>query len=206
MIRYLSSCNFDTNDEFLKEWINNHDNKILLIFNALDNKGEEKIINNTKLDKDILEKIGFNVKVIDLKDYFDKENELRKLFNDYHALCIMGGNVYVLRCAMKFSGLDKILQELINDDNYLYTGYSAGGCILSKDLDIYKLVDTPIYFYGRGIINEGLGLIDYVFIPHYQSDYHKVKLVHETVDICKKNNIKFKALRNGEAVIERNKI
>ncbi len=206
MIRYLSSCIFNDNDEFLKEWINKHDNKILLIFNALDNKGEEKIINNTKSDKEILEKIGFNVKVIDLKDYFDKQDKLRELFNEYHALCIMGGNVYVLRSAMKCSGLDKILQELINDDNYLYTGYSAGGCILSKDLKIYDLIDTPLDFYNKGIIYDGLGLIDYVFIPHYQSNYHKVHLIHETVDICKNNNINFKALRDGEVTIERNKL
>ena len=38
MILYLSSKKFGNNEKFLKDWINNHNNKILLISNALDDK------------------------------------------------------------------------------------------------------------------------------------------------------------------------
>lgn len=52
----------------------------------------------------------------------------------------MGGNVFVLRQSMKHSGFDIFLKEISNDDNYLYIGYSAGSCVLSKRLDIFKNV------------------------------------------------------------------
>ena len=72
MILYLSSKKFGNNVKFLKDWIDNHNKKILLIFNALDAKGEDKIINNVKDDINLLEEIGFEVKTIDLKKYFGK--------------------------------------------------------------------------------------------------------------------------------------
>ena len=69
MILYLSSQKFGKETTFLKEWIKKHNKKILLIFNALDAKGKEKIDNNIKEDKSLLEEIGFEVTIIDLKDY-----------------------------------------------------------------------------------------------------------------------------------------
>ena len=42
MILYLSSQKFGTDTTFLKEWIIEHDNKLLLIFNALDAKRSRK--------------------------------------------------------------------------------------------------------------------------------------------------------------------
>lgn len=75
---------------------------------------------------------------------------------------------------MKHSGFDIFLKEISNDDNYLYIGYSAGSCVLSKRLDIFKNVDEPINYYNKDeIIYDGINLIDYVFIPHYKSNYHK---------------------------------
>ena len=79
MILYLSSQKFGTDTTFLKEWIIEHGNKILLIFNALDAKGQEKIDNNVNDDISLLEQIGFKVKVLDLKDYFDNQEKLKKI-------------------------------------------------------------------------------------------------------------------------------
>ena len=207
MILYLSSKQFGHNEDFLKNWIKKYNNKILLILNALDAKGKEKINNNVNEDKILLEKIGFDVKIIDLKDYFGKNNQLKDEVLKYNAFCIMGGNVFVLREAMKYSGFDKILKELSNKEDYLYIGYSAGCYVLSKKLDIFKIIDEPIDFYKKGeIIYEGLDLIDYIFIPHYKSNYHKVKLIDKIVDICSKEKIKYKAFKDGEVSIEECKI
>lgn len=203
MILYLSSQKFGNNVNFLKDWIENHNKKILLIFNALDAKGEDNIINNVKDDINLLEKIGFEVKTIDLKKYFGKENQLRKDFLNCNAFCVMGGNVFVLRQSMKHSGFDMFLKEISNDDNYLYIGYSAGSCVLSKRLDIFKNVDEPINYYNKDeIIYDGINLIDYVFIPHYKSNYHKAYLIDELVDKCKKENIKYKTFSDGDVTIE----
>lgn len=51
MILYLSSQKFGNDSTYLKNWIKEHSNKILLIFNALDAKGEDKIQLN--VDEDI---------------------------------------------------------------------------------------------------------------------------------------------------------
>ncbi len=203
MILYLSSQKFGDNDAFLKEWISNHSNKLLLIFNALDAKGKEKINNNIKEDTSLLEKIGFDVTVIDLKDYFAKHDELKHVCQNYSAFCVMGGNTFVLREALRYSGFDILLKEMSNSNNYLYIGYSAGSSVLSENLDIFKIVDEPINFYNNGdIIYDGIGLINYVFIPHYKSDYHKAHLIDKIVDICERDNIVYKALRDGEIIIE----
>jgi dipeptidase E len=47
---------------------------------------------------------------------------------------VSGGNVFVLRQAMKLSGLDQILITKSEHDNFVYGGYSAGCCVLSKML------------------------------------------------------------------------
>ena len=162
MILYLSSQKFGKETTFLKDWIKKHNKKVLLIFNALDAKGKEKIDNNINEDKSLLEEIGFEVTIIDLKEYFDRASDLIKICQNYSAFCVMGGNVFVLRQAMKYSGFDTFLKDISNRKEYLYIGYSAGSCVLSKELSLLKNVDEPIDFYNRGeIIYDGIGLIDY---------------------------------------------
>lgn len=206
MILYLSSKKFGNNEKFLRDWISNHNNKILLISNALDIKEKEKVDKNINEDINLLEKIGFKVDTIDLKKYFDKHDELEKICKKYNALCVIGGNVFVLRAAMKYSGFDRYLKKISKDGNYLYLSYSAGSVVLSKKIDMFKIVDEPIDFYNKKeIIEEGLNLIDYLFIPHYKSNYHKAHLIDEIVNNCKNNNIKYKAFKDGEYIIEVNK-
>ena len=203
MILYLSSKYFGANTDYLEQWIENNNRNVLLIFNALDCKGKDKIINNVNNDKKLLEKIGFEVTVVDLKDYFGRYEELKKICLEFNAFCVMGGNVFVLRQAMKYSGFDRFLKEISTDNNYLYIGYSAGVCVLSEKLDIYEKVDEPINYYNNEIIYDGIDLIKYTFIPHYKSNYHKSHLIDELVDKCKLENIEYKALSDGEVIIEK---
>jgi len=199
---YLSSYKFGNDTKYLKDWISKNNNKILLIFNALDAKGEEKTRNNVDIDTKLLEEIGFEVNVVDLKDYFGKEELLKKDFSKYNAYCVIGGNVFVLRQAMKFSGFDEYLKEISSNDNYLYIGYSAGSCILSKDLEPLAIVDEPICFYNESkVIWEGIGLVDYLIIPHYKSNYHKSNLIDELVLKCEKEKIKFETIKDGDIKI-----
>lgn len=199
----MSSQKFGNEIEVLRNWINEHNNKILLISNALDAKEKRKIEFNVKEDTELLQEIGFDVKLVDLKDYFKNNKELNKDFSKYKACCVMGGNVFVLRQAMKYSGFDEFLcQKFLNND-FLYIGYSAGSCVLCKNLKIFDIVDEPIKFYEKNeIIYNGLNFIDYIFIPHYESNYHKVNLIQEVVEKCKIKNENFKAVRDGEVIIQ----
>lgn len=199
---YMSSQKFGNKIDILKQWINEHDNKILLIFNALDAKEKRKIEFNIKEDTKLLQDIGFDVKVVDLKYYFENNKKLKQDFAKYNSCCIMGGNVFVLRQAMEYSGFDKFLYEKSLDNDFLYIGYSAGCCILGKDIKIFDIIDEPIKFYGKNrILYNGLGFINYIFIPHYKSDYHKVNLIEELAEKCKYENKNFKAVKNGEVII-----
>ena len=181
MLLYLSSQKLGNRVDVLKKWIKEHDNKILLIFNALDAKGQDVINKNVLEDKKLLEEIGFDVSICDLKNYFDCPEKLRADFTQYHAFCVMGGNVFLLRQAMKYSGFDQFLKGISSSD-YLYIGYSAGSVILSKDLSGFRGIDDEVFYRSKAdLLYEGLSLIDYLFIPHYQSNYRKVELIHNLV-------------------------
>ncbi len=202
MLLYLSSQKLGNRVDVLKKWIKEHDNKILLIFNALDAKGQDVINKNVSEDKKLLEEIGFDVSVCDLKNYFDCPEKLRADFTQYHAFCVMGGNVFLLRQAMKYSGFDQFLKGISSSD-YLYIGYSAGSVILSKDLSGFLGIDDEIFYrLKEDLLYEGLSLIDYLFIPHYQSNYRKVELIHNLVEDCRKNDIRFQAVRDGDVIIK----
>lgn len=200
---YMSSQKLGNEIDVLKKWINEHNNKILLIFNALDAKSKEKIEFNIKEDKKLLQEIGFEVKLVDLKDYFEDNKKLNNDFIKYNACCVMGGNVFVLRQAMRYSGFDEFLYQKFSDNNFLYIGYSAGSCVLCENLKIFDIVDEPIKFYEKNeIIYNGINFINYIFIPHYESNYHKVNLIQEVVEKCKIENKKFRAVRDGEVIIQ----
>lgn len=202
MLLYMSSQKFGNDTNILKDWINKHDNNIVIIPNALDAKGDEKIQKNLKEDVELLQKIGFNVTIIDLKNYFGDYNKLKEKLSNYNACCVMGGNVFVLNKAMNHSGFDIFLKEKKNED-FLYIGYSAGSCILSKNLDNLDTIDEPISFYDEQNVNyKGLGFVDYIIIPHYKSNYHKAHLIDEVVKKCKNENIDFKTIQDGEVLIE----
>ncbi len=206
MLLYISSKKFGKDTTFLKDWITKHNNEIALIPNALDSKGEEKLQKNLKEDIELLEEIGFKINIIDLKEYFGKYDKLKEKLSNYNTYCVMGGNVFVLNKAIKLSNFDMFLKEKKNDDNYLYIGYSAGSCVLSKNLKPLAMVDEPISFYGKTNIDyEGVGFIDYTIIPHYKSDYHKSELIDNLVLECQKQKIKFKTIKDGEVIIEKTK-
>ena len=85
MLLYLSSQKFGNKINLLKNWIKEHDNKILLVFNAMDAKDAEKVENNIKEDRKLLEEIGFEVTILDLKEYFDNKEKLKEKFMKYNA-------------------------------------------------------------------------------------------------------------------------
>lgn len=202
MLLYMSSQKFGNDTSILKDWINKHDNKIVIIPNALDAKGEEKIQKNLEEDIELLEKMGFNVTILDLKDYFGQYNKLKEKLLNYTACCVMGGSVFVLNKAMNLSGFDIFLKEKKNED-FLYIGYSAGSCVLSKNLEQLDIVDEPISFYDKQNVNyKGLGFVDYVIIPHYKSNYHKAHLIDDVVKKCQNENIEFKTIQDGDVLIE----
>jgi len=151
-----------------------------------------------------LRSLGLVVEFLDLKAYFSKTDELRKKINGLGGVFVRGGNTFVLRQAMKLSGFDVIFRELLKRDDFVYAGYSAGICVLAPDFKALQIVDDPTdkpYKELRETIWKGLGFLDYIILPHYKSDHPETEDIDKEVEYCKKNNIPFKTLRDGDVII-----
>lgn len=157
-----------------------------------------------KSDMAELSKLGLSVEMLDLKDYFGKTDKLRKKIKKLGGVFVRGGNTFILRQAMKLSGFDVIFKELLKREDFLYSGYSAGICVLATDFGALKTVDDPTdkpYPELRKTIWKGLGYLDYIILPHYKSNHPESADIDKEVQFCKDNNLPFKTLRDGEVII-----
>ncbi len=201
---YLSSYKLGNKAEELKKWITEHGNKICLIPNSRDVfPDSERKTAGIHADAQELTDLGFDVTIVSLEDYFYEKEELVERLKEFNAFYVIGGNTFALRQAMYLSGFDEYLKTLENNPNYLYAGYSAGICVLAKDMHGLELCDNPnINPYGLDTMWNGLGYFDYLFLPHYKSDHKETKLIDDCVEYCDKHNIKYKTLHDGDVIIE----
>ena len=201
---YLSSYKLGNNIDELKKWIAQNGNKIILIPNSRDiYEDSERLRNGINKDIEMLKEIGFDVEVISLKKYFKNSKQLEEDFSQNNAFFAIGGNCFALRKAMQLSGFDEFLKKQVDNPNFLYSGYSAGICVLSPILSGLNLVDEPLNPYNNDeVIYEGIGLLDYVPVPHYKSDHPESHLIDEVIKYMLENNIKHQPLRDGEVIIE----
>jgi dipeptidase E len=202
---YLSSFRFGNEVETLKKMMPKN-NKIGHINNARDFVGRNDAIAKERQDEEIeqLNSFGFKAEALDLKDYFGNSNALEKKLAELGGVWVSGGNTFVLKQAMKLSGFDKLFNNLMHRQDFLYGGYSAGICVLSSSLEPIKHVDDPNNFPYEEIKRvsfEGLGVFNYAFLPHYKSDHYESEAISKEVERCIENKWLFKALRDGEVVI-----
>ena len=203
MLLYLSSYKLGNEIEVLKNWIKENGNRIILIANSRDWSLESQAKEESILrDCALLQQIGFDVKRLDLREYFGKEEKLRQDLEKERAFFAIGGNTFTLRMAMKYSGFDKYLIEISNSDKYLYAGYSAGICVLAPKLNGLDLVDEPINPYNSdSALYEGINILDFIPVPHYKSEHPESQLVDRVVELFEEKKIKYKALRDGDVII-----
>src|SRR3989338_4353903 len=199
---YLSSYELGNETEKLTKLVPK--GKIGYVPNARDFTGADPVRRAKRNENDMnsLRGLGFEVEMVNLQDYFGKQDELKKKLEELGAIFISGGNVFVLRQAMKLSGLDEFLKELRNTD-FLYSGYSAAGCVLAtslKGMDLVDPLDTP-YKEQKEILWDGLGFVDFRFMPHWDSNHPESADIDKEIAFCKENNIPYRAIRDGEVII-----
>lgn len=201
---YLSSFRVGNEIEQLKKLIPQN-TKTAYISNALDfADGQDWMKEFTQTDIKDLKKVGLDVERFDLRNYFHKKLQLEKDLQKYGVIWVSGGNVFVLRQAMALSGFDKVLIELNNSNDILYGGYSAGICVLGPSLHGLELVDSinhKPYEEQSDIIWEGLNLIDYIIVPHFDSNHPESQAVRNVVEYCKKHKIPYKTIKDGEVIV-----
>ncbi|MEK7495528.1 MAG: Type 1 glutamine amidotransferase-like domain-containing protein [Patescibacteria group bacterium] len=203
---YLSSYKLGNETEKLKELIKETNEKFGYIPNALDYTGADQMDVKQHCEKDIkdLGQYGAKVEMLDLKNYFEKENELKTKLACLGGLYVSGGNTFVLRQAMRLSGLDKIIHEMSDRNDFLYIGYSAGVCVITPNLKPYAITDNAMDFPYKQIkeqVWEGLNILDFVFQPHYHSNHPESKSTDKEIQYCIDNKILFKAYKDGEVMI-----
>jgi len=176
----------------------------LVIGNALDHARGDLREMYARGSVDALSGLGFSTAEMDLRDYFGAPDRLGTALRDVGLVWVNGGNVFLLRRAMRQSGLDRYLIERRNDDGFVYGGYSAGACVAGPTLRGAHLVDAPDAIaagYVAADIWDGLGLIPYSIVPHYKSDHPESSRVDPMVEYFIVNKLPFVALRDGEVII-----
>ena len=184
---YLSSYKLGNETETLKKWL--APTKREWIYSECIRFLEpDRFKVNTEFDMNQLNDLGFEVEILDLRDYFERIEVLRTKLLELDMLWVSGGNTFILRQAMRLSGFDELIADLQKRPNFVYGGYSAGCCVLSPTLQGLQIVDEPyVYPYElKETIWEGLGLIDYAFLPHFDSDHPESEAINKEVEYCKK--------------------
>ena len=197
---YLSSSELGDETEKLKALVPRK--AIGYVPNALDVSRADPERRERRIEKDVssLHELDLAVEMIDLRDYFGKQVELRDALSSLGAIFVSGGNVFVLRQAMRLSGLDAVLRAFRDRRDFLYAGYSAAGCVLAPDLKAYGIADeaeTP-YSELKEVIWEGLGFVDFALMPHWTPESAEIE---REIEFCRQNDIAYKAIRDGEVLI-----
>lgn len=203
---YLSSFLLGNHPEELAKMAG--DNKrVAIIANAGDMGTPEMRLKIFDRDTGFMRSLGFEPEEVDLRAYFGKQDALAQHMNQFGIVWVRGGNVFVLKRAYEQSGFDAVISNRIKEDSIVYSGYSAGVCILAptlKGIDLCDPVDVVPPGYASEFSWNGLDIIPYSILPHYKSDHPETEMIDEVVAYAEKNNIPFKTLRDGQAIV-RNK-
>ncbi len=200
---YLSSYFLGNHPEELAKLVGSN-KKVGIIMNAADIYGNEK--RPTYLENEIekMKAIGLTAEELDLRDYFNSSAQLKTKLQDYGLVWVMGGNSFTLRQAMRMSGFDSIIKDLVASESLVYGGFSAGSCVAAQTLKGIELVDNPEQIpegYDTEIIWEGLGLVDFSIAPHYRSEHPESEEIEKVVKYFEDKRMPYKALHDGEVLV-----
>ena len=148
-----------------------------------------------KLIKDIYKNLGCETGKISNKTLTHievVEEKIRKADIIY----IGGGDTVKLVNVLKENGIDKMLREKL-DTNSVLSGISAGAIAYLKS----GLSDTEIInnISNNYVEIDGLGFIDYMFVPHFSSDPKKME---DLKKVLEKNKDKLALCVDNCAAIE----
>lgn len=199
---FLSSEDFGKYPEALVELVGDN-TKAAFINNAKDELSFEDRSEKTEEKKHSFHQLGFDVHELDLRSYFGQPNKLEKELKNYGLVWAAGGNTFVLRQAMKSSGLDKVLKKRLAEDSIAYGGSSAGSIVATPSLHGTELGDdskvVPEH-YDKKIIWEGLNLVPFYIVPHSNSDWF-AKEADEMAGYLNTKKLPYRRLEDGQVIV-----
>jgi dipeptidase E len=176
-----------------------------VIANACDGAAPEERISAVELEVTALAGLGIDAAEVDLRDHVGAGARLGRVLADFDAWWVRGGNVFVLRHAMRVSGLDEIVGGALRRDAVVYAGYSAGPCVLAPSLRGLEACDDATEvtrLYGVEPTFDGLGVLDHAVVPHVQSPDHPESAALDAVaERYRSTGVPFVSLRDGQALV-----
>ncbi|MBX4197009.1 Type 1 glutamine amidotransferase-like domain-containing protein [Candidatus Saccharibacteria bacterium] len=177
--------------------------KVAVITNAKDYKSPAERQESAGDLLDFLSELGLKPIELDLRSYFDNKDKLNKELSNYAAVWLAGGNAFLLRRALAYSGADKLLYDLVRKNELVYAGESAGAILATPSLtgasgegeDDPKLVPDG---YQPEIIWNGLDFISYHLVPHYQSEWSGADDMLKTLMA---KNLPYKTLTDNQVLL-----
>ncbi len=198
---FLSSQNFGNHTDALLQLVGSR-RKTIFINNAKDYLPPDERQKSSAEKKQEFGAIGLQFQEIDLRDYFGKKDKLNDALQDIGLVWLSGGNTFTLRRALRYSGLDMLLPELLKQDMCVLGGSSAGSIIATPSLRGTEHGDDPREVpdgYDNTIIWEGLNLVPFYIAPHYRSEWFGDESA-AMVAYFKKQNLPYYALEDGQVV------
>lgn len=175
-----------------------------IIMNAADLKRNSQDTSYLASQIECMKEIGLTGEELDLREYFNDNASIKTRLKQYGLIWVAGGNSFVLRRAMKMSGFDIAIKELVADETLVYGGFSAGSCVVTPSLKGIDLVDNSNQVpegYDTEKVWDGLGFVDFLIAPHYRSDHHESEAIEKVVQYYEDNKMPYKALHDGDVLI-----
>jgi dipeptidase E len=167
--------------------------------NALDTEAGDERDEWLRKEMRALSAAGLSPVELDLRAYYADPEALVEVLARLDTVWATGGNVFVLRKALKRSRLDELLLARLRDDSLAYGGCSAGACVCGPTLRGFDVIDnahaagTPIF--------DGLGIVDYSIAPHVGADGEVGETIARLVTYFERTEMPYRALRDGQAIV-----
>ena len=149
--------------------------------------------------------LGLVAEELDLRAYFGDPRSLQQRLGAFDLVWVMGGNSFVLRRAMKQSGFDTVIRELLEADAIAYGGYAAGAVVAGPSLRGLELMDDPWELpdgYDEPLIWHGLGLTPFAIVPHFRSRHPEAASAEKVVSYMRARRTRFRAISDGEVIVQ----
>ncbi len=190
----LTSIYVNVADELLKLIKDKPENITVAFIPTASDPYEDKWF--VEVDKNKLKEQGFRIREIDLKS--KNYDELKEDIKDCGVIFVGGGNVFYLLQEARKSGFDKVMESLINTET-VYVGSSAGSVLLAPNIEVVDVFDDPKEAPELSDYT-GLGLVDFLVLPHYGKEKYEEKF-KGVIEKAFKLGLKTKTLGDDEFLI-----
>jgi dipeptidase E len=178
-------------NEKLVEALGKKPSEIKIVFSENAADGSYKLGEKPAYIDEVFEELknfGYQLERIDLREYFDRQDELITKLKEFDAIFFSGGYYMQLLDTFYKTGLIDKYKELL-DGGLVHIGVSAGALVTTKEMKYYRALGID-YDYNGVHHNQGLGLFPYYIFPHYSNKPKYTKWFEKAVKMFAEDPVK----------------